>query len=152
MLMVSDEDINDKGWIVGTMDIDPGVGTTLRAVLLICSGDLNEDGSVNGLDLGIVLANWSIPATAPGCGGTTPCVADIDCDGLVGGINLGIVLGQWDRGGCRPDCPSTEQSMMASTEDILTPALLAYIEALVAEGEIDAAVQFLAAFVNPSTQ
>ena len=38
-----------------------------------CDADLNGDGTVNGLDLAIVLAQWSIPAGSPACGGALPC-------------------------------------------------------------------------------
>ena len=58
-------------------------------------GDLNDDGLADGLDLGILLANWSIPAGAPGCGGAASCTADINQDGLVNGIDLGILLANW---------------------------------------------------------
>lgn len=52
------------------------------------SGDLNEDGTVDGLDLGILLDNWgSTTATAR--------EGDINQDGIVDGLDLGILLGQW---------------------------------------------------------
>jgi len=57
--------------------------------------DLNCDGVINGLDLGILLANWSIPPDAPGCGGVLPCPADINGDGFVNGLDLGVLLGNW---------------------------------------------------------
>jgi len=57
--------------------------------------DLNGDGVVNGIDLGILLANWSIPAGSPGCGGAAPCAADLNGDGVVDGIDLGILLASW---------------------------------------------------------
>jgi len=57
--------------------------------------DLNGDGVVNGIDLGILLANWSIPAGSPGCGGASPCPADVNVDGVVDGIDLGILLASW---------------------------------------------------------
>ena len=58
-------------------------------------GDLTGDGVVNGIDLGILLANWSIPATAPGCAGATPCASDLNGDGFVNGIDLGVLLANW---------------------------------------------------------
>jgi hypothetical protein len=60
-----------------------------------CLGNLNGDTEVNGLDLGILLVNWSIPAGAPGCGGATPCASDLNGDTLVNGLDLGILLGNW---------------------------------------------------------
>ena len=58
-------------------------------------GDLNCDGLVNGLDLGNLLANWSIPPDAPACAGDTPCASDINSDGVVDGLDLGILLANW---------------------------------------------------------
>ncbi len=46
--------------------------------------DLNGDGSVDGVDLGILLGNW---------GGSGP--ADLSGDGTVDGVDLGILLGNW---------------------------------------------------------
>ena len=63
-----------------------------------CPSDLNGDSIVNGIDLGILLANWSIPPTAPGCDGAPGpggCPADLNQDGLVNGIDLGILLANW---------------------------------------------------------
>jgi hypothetical protein len=58
-------------------------------------GDLNLDGRINGLDLGILLGSWSIPMGAPGCLGTLACLPDINCDGVVNGLDLGIQLANW---------------------------------------------------------
>jgi T5SS/PEP-CTERM-associated repeat protein len=58
-------------------------------------GDLNCNGIVNGLDLGILLINWSIPPGAPGCGGAVPCPSDLNGDGQVNGLDLGILLASW---------------------------------------------------------
>ena len=57
--------------------------------------DLNGDGVVNGLDLGILLANWSIPAGSPGCASALPCASDLNGDGGVDGIDLGTLLANW---------------------------------------------------------
>ena len=57
--------------------------------------DINGDGVVNGLDLGILLANWSIPPAAPGCAGALPCAADLNGDTFVNGLDLGILLAGW---------------------------------------------------------
>ena len=45
--------------------------------------DLNEDGQVNGADLGLLIAGW---------GGSSP---DLDGNGTVGGGDLGILLADW---------------------------------------------------------
>lgn len=49
--------------------------------------DLNDDGVVNGADLGLLLGAWGP------CGAV--CPADFDCDGDVDGADLGQLLGAW---------------------------------------------------------
>jgi hypothetical protein len=49
------------------------------------TGDLNGDGTVDGIDLGILLGNWAAS------GGP----ADLDGNGTVDGADLGILLGNW---------------------------------------------------------
>lgn len=51
-----------------------------------CTGDLNGDGEVNAIDLGILLGAWGP------CAG---CPADLNGDGQVNAIDLGILLGAW---------------------------------------------------------
>jgi zinc carboxypeptidase len=46
--------------------------------------DLNNDGVVDGSDLGLMLSNW---------GGTG--VGDLNSDGVVNGADLGLMLGSW---------------------------------------------------------
>ena len=55
----------------------------------LCPGDLNEDGLVNGGDLGIMLARWN----EVGCG-------DLNNDGVVNGGDLGMLLALF--GPCEP--------------------------------------------------
>jgi hypothetical protein len=49
-----------------------------------CTADVNFDGTVDGLDLGLLLGNWGQSG-----------VGDIDNDGVVTGFDLGALLGQW---------------------------------------------------------
>ncbi|MCH2161516.1 MAG: hypothetical protein MK085_06540 [Phycisphaerales bacterium] len=49
------------------------------------SEDLNGDGSVDGVDLGLMLAAW----------GTDDAVADLDGSGLVDGGDLGLLFAAW---------------------------------------------------------
>jgi len=57
-----------------------------------CLSDINDDGWVDGVDLGIVLASWSTDAAgAP---------ADLNRDGAVDGADLGVLLSAW--GACGP--------------------------------------------------
>ena len=51
-------------------------------------GDINGDGHVNGLDLGIILGFWG--PCGPGA-----CPADVNRDGDVNGADLGITLAHW---------------------------------------------------------
>lgn len=51
-------------------------------------GDLNGDGTVNGIDLAIVLVSWGA------CGGAN-CVADVNDDFIVDGVDLAVVLVAW---------------------------------------------------------
>jgi hypothetical protein len=53
-----------------------------------CPADLNQDGFVNGADLGSMLGAWGP------CVGT-PCPADLNSDGVVNGADLGGMLGSW---------------------------------------------------------
>jgi len=56
-----------------------------------CAGDLNDDGTVAGADLGILLNNWG----KAGCG-------DLNNDGVVNGADLGALLNNW--GACPLSC------------------------------------------------
>ena len=51
-----------------------------------CDADFNTDGVVNGIDLGILLANW---------GECEDCPQDLNGDDVVNGIDLGFLLAAW---------------------------------------------------------
>ncbi len=51
---------------------------------LVCVADLNDDGTVGGADLGMLLGGWG--AAGP---------SDLDGNGTVNGADLGILLGAW---------------------------------------------------------
>ena len=51
------------------------------------AGDLNGNGTVNGVDLGILLAAWG---SCSGC-----CNPDLNHDSSVDGVDLGILLANW---------------------------------------------------------
>ncbi|MCP4834640.1 MAG: hypothetical protein GY895_07715, partial [Phycisphaera sp.] len=53
-------------------------------------GDLNGDGIVNGVDLGLYLAVGGNP-----CPELEDCPADITFDGDINGADLGRLLGDW---------------------------------------------------------
>jgi phosphodiesterase/alkaline phosphatase D-like protein len=52
-----------------------------------CTGDLNADGTVNGLDLVGLIGQWGT------CGGS--CSGDLNGDGRVDGIDLTTILSRW---------------------------------------------------------
>jgi len=100
------------GWIISFPNVDPNdlIGATVvlkpapgalpplppfeeeetRPVPQPCIADLNQDGTVNGADLAIVLGNW----------GTAGPAGDVNGDLTVNGADLAIVLGSW--GPCAP--------------------------------------------------
>ncbi len=53
-----------------------------------CAGDLNRDGEVDSVDLGLLLAAWGA-CTDP------VCDADLNGDGTVSSIDLGELLSRW---------------------------------------------------------
>ncbi len=53
-----------------------------------CAGDLNRDGEVDSVDLGLLLAAWGA-CTDP------VCDADLNGDGTVSGIDLAELLSRW---------------------------------------------------------
>jgi hypothetical protein len=63
-------------------------------VFLGAVADLNGDGFVNGIDLGIMLGNWG--PTPPGSG---IALGDLNRDGTVDGADLGRLLAQWGTNG-----------------------------------------------------
>ncbi|MCA9285809.1 MAG: CHRD domain-containing protein [Phycisphaerales bacterium] len=78
----------DGTWTIGPFDIavgddTPGAANVACAVPPVCIGDLNDDGVVDGSDLGILLGSWGTPDN------------DLNGDGDVDGSDLGILLGAW---------------------------------------------------------
>lgn len=59
-------------------------GEGILDVVTGCEGDLNGDGSVNGLDLGVILGGWGQAGAS-----------DLNEDGVTNGLDLGILLGAW---------------------------------------------------------
>lgn len=60
-------------------------GGAAGAAACACVGDLNNDGEVDGADLGLLLGAWDTGNDA----------ADLDDNGLVDGADLGLLLGGW---------------------------------------------------------
>ena len=65
------------------------IGTT---AVCDCAGDVNQDGIVNGGDIGALLAYWGADPSVP--------EADVNHDGMVNGFDLGLLLANW--GPCAP--------------------------------------------------
>ena len=81
IILCSDEDIPGETTHQLSLTIEVEVGDSGNP------GDINDDGQVNGADLGILLASWG---TCP-----PPCPADINGDGVVNGADLGLLLAAW---------------------------------------------------------
>jgi formylglycine-generating enzyme required for sulfatase activity len=60
-----------------------------------CVGNLNNDGAIDGVDLGVLLGSWGPCVEA--------CSADLNADGNVDGIDLGLLLSGW---GTCPGAPA----------------------------------------------
>ncbi len=67
-----------------------------------CPADLNGDGQVNGVDLGVVLFTWS-----------TDGEGDVNGDGIVDGTDLTAVLNAW--GECPPAFPELVLTLSAES-------------------------------------
>ncbi len=63
-------------------------GNRVGPVACACLADLNSDGTVNGADLGLLIAFWG-PVT------TTVSPSDLNGDGTVNGADLGALLASW---------------------------------------------------------
>jgi formylglycine-generating enzyme required for sulfatase activity len=64
-----------------------------------CAGDIVADGTVNGADLGTLLAYWG-----PRTSGSFSIASDINGDGHIDGSDLGVLLANW--GTCTPAGPT----------------------------------------------
>ncbi len=53
------------------------------------ASDLNEDGIVDGADLGLLLAGWG------DCPRRGVCTGDLNDDGVIDGADLGLLLAEW---------------------------------------------------------
>ena len=67
------------------LEVEYEAGRVLLVVRSTCPADLNNDNSVNGADLGLLLGEW----------GSAGGQADLSDDGTVNGADLGLLLGAW---------------------------------------------------------
>jgi hypothetical protein len=96
-LAVQLEDCNDNG-IDDSIDIFLGEASDLNAngvpdscENIGCDADINNDGIVNGVDLGLLLQEWG--PVIPGDNGSES--ADLNLDGVVNGIDVGVFFAAW---------------------------------------------------------
>jgi 6-phosphogluconolactonase (cycloisomerase 2 family) len=83
--IASDGSLIQNGPLVDSQGIAPNaIAAWTPAAALF--GDLNGDGTIDGADLGALLAAW----------GATGGVADLNEDGIVDGADLGLLLGVWE--------------------------------------------------------
>jgi hypothetical protein len=70
-------------WSAPIVDLQPTF--SVLSVPCVVPGDLNRDGSVNGVDLGLVIGAWA----------TDNPLYDLDRNGIVAGGDLAILLSSW---------------------------------------------------------
>ena len=93
--------------------LDPGeshIQEWYYSVEIAKFGDLNNDGCINGYDLGLLFSEWGGPG-----------VADFNLDGTVNAYDMGIVLANWyEHGDCYEE-PEEElyNPMWESADDIV---------------------------------
>lgn len=90
--------LSETGWFVtNASDANPDTPTGTDFFLMrarvfgpasTCPADFNDDGEVDGQDLGVLLGSW-------GACGAGACPADFNGDGEVDGQDLGVLLGSW---------------------------------------------------------
>ena len=99
----SAHDVNRQGWIVGiaTVGERDSIVSHRRPFLLIptepqtCFGDLNDDGVVNGADMGLLFVAWGECPETGDCAADWGCEADLNFDGWVDAADLGMILSCW---------------------------------------------------------
>jgi hypothetical protein len=79
-IKVRNESAND-------LDVGPFVFGLTMETPYVCLGDLDNDSTVGGADIGLLLSNWGP------CG--SACLHDLNNDGKVNGGDLGLLLAGW---------------------------------------------------------
>ena len=77
---------SEQNFGFGTVTIITGCIEESCDCLPVSPADLNQNGVVNGADLGFMLAAWGVCAN---------CAADLNGDGEVNGADLGLLLAAW---------------------------------------------------------
>jgi hypothetical protein len=79
-IKVRNESAND-------LDVGPFVFGLTMETPYVCLGDLDNDSTVGGADIGLLLSNWGP------CG--SACIYDLNNDSKVNGGDLGLLLAGW---------------------------------------------------------
>jgi hypothetical protein len=100
-VIVASGDVNGDGLedvvAVNAADMGGSRGAAVGSVVVLLNrtrpgnpSDLTGDGTVDALDLAIVLGSWGMCDAPP-----TPCLADLTGDGMVNSDDLCALLGSW---------------------------------------------------------
>lgn len=98
---------------------DPGETFTIEAAISFILGDINEDGTVNGADAGILLGQF---------GQSGDLSADLNNDNVVNGADAGILLGNFGEtifGASLAIDPSSE--LLLAAQSVPEPITLAMV-------------------------
>ena len=102
-----------RGLLEGGRSTTRGLGLILATLAAVgidavakgaCLGDLDGSGSVDGTDLGAMLAAWN----------STDPSADLNRDGRVDGADIGLLFASWG------DCPCPPDSSLTPLHDVET--------------------------------
>lgn len=115
--VIQGHDVNDSGWIAAIAKRDVGgsfalFGVVLTPINTACPADINQDGTVDVLDLLAVISGWGP------CVSQVICSADLNFDCTVDVLDLLAVIGAYG------DCPdslnglSGGQSSMESSASV----------------------------------
>ena len=86
---LADNGLTLDGSDTGTFSLAVNSNTVVLTALGCCDlADLNMDGFVDGLDLGVLLGSWNTT--------TTPDMGELNGKPPVDGLDLGILLGAWN--------------------------------------------------------
>jgi hypothetical protein len=84
----------------------------------IWAGDINLDGQVDYVDLGLLAGNWNLTS------GGTWGIGDLNGDGQVNYIDLGIMAGNWNAGVVSPTMSFSQALAVSAVPEPATLAIL----------------------------
>jgi hypothetical protein len=82
---------------MGAFELDPNPGGCTRNPEWVCDGDVNGNGAVNPVDVGLVQAAF---CAAGECPEEDLCQYDLDCNGVINPVDAGLVQSLF--GACDP--------------------------------------------------